>query len=147
MYYNDHQPAHFYARYAEHQAVREAVVVAREEDGRPKRLVAYLVAEGEEAPDVRMLRHFLQQRVPAYMVPSAFVFLEALPLTPNGKIDRAALPVPEAPTPTTRYVAPRTRSEALLATIWEEVLGLEQVGVHDNFFELGGHSLLATQLI
>src|SRR5262249_41928899 len=101
-----------------------------------------------EPPLPSDLRRFLRERLPEYMVPSAFVLLEALPLTPNGKVDRRALPVPDpgagAGGP---RVAPRTPLGEVVATAWAEVLGLEQVGVHDTFFELGGHSLLATQLL
>jgi acyl carrier protein len=92
---------------------------------------------------------YLQERLPPYMVPSAFVFVDALPLSPNGKIDRRALPAPDPARPELEgeYAAPRTPLEEVLAGIWCEVLGLERVGVHDNFFELGGHSLTATQVI
>ncbi|TML83112.1 MAG: amino acid adenylation domain-containing protein [Actinobacteria bacterium] len=96
------------------------------------------------------LRHFLADRLPDYMLPSAFVFLEALPLSPNGKLDRRLLPAPGGSRPELEaaYVAPRTPAEVLLASLWSEVLGIREVGVHDNFFtELGGHSLLATQLV
>jgi acyl carrier protein len=81
------------------------------------------------------------------MIPSAFVVLESLPLNPNGKVDRQALPVPENALPTDQYVAPRTPVEEVLSTLWVEVLGVEQVGIHHDFFDLGGHSLLATQVI
>src|SRR5262249_24537574 len=94
------------------------------------------------------LREMLQQVLPEYMVPSAFVELEALPLTPNGKIDRRALPAPEDDAVVRgAYEAPRTPTEEVLAGIWRELLRLDRVGVHDNFFELGGHSLLATRVI
>ena len=100
-------------------------------------------------PTTNELRSFLKQKLPEYMVPSAFVFLDTLPLTPNGKVDRKALPAPDQNRPEAEesYVAPRTPVEELLAEIWAEVLKLDKVGVHDNFFELGGHSLLATQVI
>ncbi|MFP2933745.1 non-ribosomal peptide synthetase, partial [Pyxidicoccus sp. 3LG] len=128
--------------------VRESVVLAREDSPGHKRLVAYVVA-GEQAPSVAELRTALGERLPAYMVPSAFVVLPALPRTPNGKVDRRALPAPDATQVerTQEYVAPRTPGEKLLADLWREVLGVEQVGVHDDFFALGGHSLLATQVI
>jgi acyl carrier protein len=95
------------------------------------------------------LRAFLQEKLPDYMIPSAFVFLDALPLTANRKVDRRALPAPdlERSRLETKFVAPRTQVEKALSKIWGEVLGLERVGVHDNFFELGGHSLLATQVM
>ncbi|MBN1220774.1 MAG: amino acid adenylation domain-containing protein [Anaerolineae bacterium] len=95
------------------------------------------------------LRHYLRERLPPYMLPSAFVFLDTLPLTPNGKIDRRALPPPTSLRPqlTTNYVAPRNHTEAVLAELWTEILDVEQVGIYDDFIELGGHSLLATQLV
>jgi len=98
---------------------------------------------------VPLVREFIQQKLPNYMVPQAFVLLDALPLTPNGKVDRRALPTPDIATRnlSTGFVAPRTPTEAKLAQIWSEVLGVERIGVNDNFFELGGHSLLATQVI
>src|SRR4029077_3401320 len=93
------------------------------------------------------LRKMLQKRLPDYMVPSAFVILEALPLTANGKVDRRALPAPEGRPEVGVYVAPRTPTEEALAAIWSEVLKVDRVGIEDNFFELGGHSLLALTLI
>jgi acyl carrier protein len=133
-----------------HAGVRESVVVVREDEPGEKRLVAYVVPDGSLAPpSPRELRGHLKERLPEYMVPSAFVGLEALPLTPNGKVDRKALPAPEhsAITLESAYVAPRTPVEEALAEIWGEVLRVERVGIHDNFFELGGHSLLATRLM
>ena len=113
-----------------------------------KRLVAYVVAADAAAMDAGELRAHLKRSLPDYMVPSAFVVLEALPLTPNGKIDRRALPAPEADAVVRgEYVAPRTPVEEMLAGIWAEVLKLERVGVQDNFFELGGHSLLAIRVM
>ncbi|BCL39535.1 non-ribosomal peptide synthetase [Nostoc sp. MS1] len=98
---------------------------------------------------VPLVRSYLQQKLPDYMVPAAFVLLNALPLTPNGKVDRRALPTPDTATRnlSTGFVLPRTPIEAQLAQIWSEVLGVERIGVNDNFFELGGHSLLATQVV
>ena len=133
----------------QHPAVREAVVLAQEDAPGEKRLVAYVVAERESRPAASDLRGFLRGKLPEYMVPSAFVLLDALPLMPNGKVDRRALPAPDRTWPEleTRIVVPRTPTEELLAEIWVQVLGIERVGVHDNFFELGGHSLLATQVV
>ncbi|HEX5751790.1 MAG TPA: amino acid adenylation domain-containing protein, partial [Archangium sp.] len=129
-----------------HPAVREALVVAREDAPGDRRLVAYVVPGAGGTLDASALRHHLAERLPEYMVPSALVPLEALPLTPNGKVDRQALPVPDAtPGHERAFVAPRTPTEELLAGIWRELLGSERISLHDNFFELGGHSLLATQ--
>src|SRR5919199_263585 len=134
---------------SQHPAVDETVVVVREDVPGNKRLVAYLVVNQATAPTMPQLQQFLKQKLPEYMVPSAYVLLDALPLTPNGKIDRRALPAPDTARPEGEgaYVAPQTPVEEILAGIWADVLGLQQVGIHDNFFELGGHSLLATQLI
>ncbi|MCB0196701.1 MAG: amino acid adenylation domain-containing protein, partial [Anaerolineae bacterium] len=135
--------------------VENCVVLAREHGPGDKRLVAYLVVEPTEpqieavegnALPVTQLRQYLKQQLPDYMIPSAFVLLDAFPLTPNGKIDRMALPAPEwraGPT----YVPPQTTTQTSLAGIWAEVLGIESVGIHDDFFDVGGHSLLATQVI
>jgi acyl carrier protein len=133
----------------QHLAVQESLVVAREEGGGAKRLVAYVVPTAGQTPTTSELYSFLKERLPGYMVPAAFVTLEALPLTPNGKIDRRVLPAPDQTRPELEraYVAPRNAIEEVLSGMWAEALGVEQVGVYDNFFELGGHSLLATQLI
>ncbi|HLC42887.1 MAG TPA: amino acid adenylation domain-containing protein [Methylomirabilota bacterium] len=132
----------------QHSAVCEAVALAREDTPGDKRLVAYIVPRGAQAP-ISELRDFLGRSLPNYMVPSAFVALEALPLTPNGKVDRKALPVPdqECLTLEGQYAAPQEPMEYLLAQIWEEVLGIHPIGIRDNFFELGGHSLLAVRLM
>ena len=155
------------ARLAELPAVREVVVLAREagqngEDASgvsggtgstgDKRLVAYWVArEGlaeVDVPTVEALREHLRAELPAYMVPSAFVKLDAMPLTPNGKVDRKALPAPDADALVTHvYEAPQGPVEEMLAGIWQELLGVEKVGRHDNFFDLGGHSLLIVSLV
>jgi acyl carrier protein len=134
---------------AEHQGVSESVVLAREDVPGHKRLVAYVVAEKQAAPTVTELRNWMKERLPEYLVPAAFVMLQAIPVTPNGKVNRRALPVPDTLRPDLEqgYLAPRTPAEETLARIWAEVLKLERVGVNDNFFELGGHSLLATQVI
>ena len=126
--------------------VQAAVVVARQEDGGAHQLVAYVVSETAVISSVE-LREQLRQRLPEYMVPSAFVELAELPLTPNGKVDRNALPAPERMFDRERFVAPRTPMEELIAGIWMDVLGLDRISMDDNFFELGGHSLLATRVI
>ena len=133
----------------QHPAVREVVVLARTEAQGALRLVAYIVARPEQTPTVSQLRGFLQERLPDYMLPAAFVLLEQLPRLPNGKLDRRALPAPDTVRPNieSAFVAPRTPTEELLANLWAQVLSVEQVGVHDNFFALGGHSLLATQVV
>ncbi|MGZ4113274.1 MAG: amino acid adenylation domain-containing protein, partial [Tumebacillaceae bacterium] len=133
----------------QHSVVREAAVIAREDVPGDKRLVAYLVVDKQTMPESSQLRKFLLAHLPEYMVPSAFMYLDALPLTPSGKLDRRALPEPERDREELKrtYVAPRTPVEETLALIWADILRLEQVGIMDNFFELGGHSLLATQVV
>ncbi|HEY0736251.1 MAG TPA: amino acid adenylation domain-containing protein [Herpetosiphonaceae bacterium] len=147
---------------AEHPDVHEVVVLAREDDPGDMRLVAYLVKNPEPRTQnledeedgskfsvlgSTELRAFLQPRLPSYMLPSAFVVLDALPLTPNGKLDRRALPRPEqGAVQQHAYIAPRTELEKTIAEIWSAVLHVEQVGLEDNFFDLGGHSLLAMQV-
>ncbi|MCH8282829.1 MAG: non-ribosomal peptide synthetase [Chloroflexi bacterium] len=130
-------------------SIGEAAVVAREDTAGDQRLVAYLVPATEPAPSIGELRSHLNEKLPDYMVPSAFVFLDALPTLPNGKLDRRGLPPPGSARPAldNDYLAPRTAVETTLVRIWSEVLGLDQVGVHDNFLELGGDSLLAGQVI
>ncbi|MEH1800658.1 MAG: amino acid adenylation domain-containing protein [Nostoc sp.] len=132
----------------QHPDIKQVVVIARENEPGNKSLVAYLIAK-DHPPTSSTLRNCLKTKLPDYMIPGAFVFLEAFPLTPNGKINRRALPAPDADQRNLEvdFVAPCTPTEQELATIWLEVLKLKQVGIHDNFFELGGHSLLATQVI
>ncbi|HEY0607043.1 MAG TPA: amino acid adenylation domain-containing protein [Herpetosiphonaceae bacterium] len=153
------EPGEIEATLRDHPAVRDALVLLRDE-----RLVAYVVENPEprtqnpedDSDGSRFsglgssdLRSFLTARLPAALVPSAFVLLQALPLLPNGKIDRRSLPEPSLswPDPEHVFVAPRTPLEELLSRIWMELLGVERVGIHDHFFALGGHSLLAVQLI
>ena len=143
------EPAEIEATLRRHPAVQQTAVVACEDVGGAARLVAYVVATRGRAATVSELRNALKASLPEYMLPSAFVMLEALPLSPNGKVDRRALPQPR-PTdgaPERVFVAPRTPIEEILARILADVLGLERVGVEDDFFELGGHSLLATRVV
>ncbi|AFY82811.1 non-ribosomal peptide synthetase [Oscillatoria acuminata] len=130
---------------SEHPAVRDAVVVAREEGGE-KRLVAYVTSDrpGELG---RELRQFASQRLPDYMIPSTFAVLDSFPLTPNGKVNRQALPTPEELQGQSEAIAPRTPVEELLAGIWAQLLQRHPISREDNFFEVGGHSLLVTQLV
>jgi thioesterase domain-containing protein/aryl carrier-like protein len=134
---------------AQHPVVGESVVLVREDTGGDKRLVAYLVIDRHAAPDSSELRRFLKTKLPEYMVPSAFVMLDALPLTPNGKVDRQALPAPAAARPDRErpFLAPRDPLELQLTQIWETLLRIQPIGVRDNFFALGGHSLLAMRLL
>jgi amino acid adenylation domain-containing protein len=130
-----------------HPEIRAAVVVVREEVVGNKLIVAYIVPH-QESLNISNLRKFIKQKLPDYMMPSAFVMLEVLPLTPNGKIDRLALPAPDMEQNRQRdFVPPRTPNEELIANIFAAVLKVKQVGIYDNFFELGGHSLLATQVV
>jgi len=134
---------------AQYPAVRQAVVTAQELNDGEKRLVAYLELSGSVIPTVKELREHLQNKLPEYMVPSAFVPLDKIPLTANGKVDRKALPAlnPGRPNLTSTFQAPRDELEDNLAAIWLEVLHLPRVGIHDDFFELGGHSLIAMQIV
>ncbi|MEG4144508.1 amino acid adenylation domain-containing protein [Microcoleus sp. Pol12B5] len=135
-----------------HPSVREAAVLLQENEPGNQRLVAYIVSHSkpsiQDSQLIESLRSFLKEKLPEYMIPSAFVVLKALPLTPNGKIDRQALPAPSiAANFTDTFVGPRTPGEEILAEIWSQLLNLQKVGIHDNFFDLGGHSLLITQLL
>ena len=121
-------------------------MVAREDIPGDKRLVAYLTATDESLKDSK-LRGLLQDKLPEYMVPSAFVTLDRFPVTPNGKVDRRALPRPDLQSNPAGFVPPASATEKALADIWGEVLRIKQVGRHDNFFDLGGHSLLGIQVI
>ena len=132
-----------------HPAIRDALVLVREDSPGNPRLTGYVIAKAGETVDIKQWSVYLKQKLPEYMVPNAWVVLDAWPLTPNGKVDRKALPAPEGSRDTLEnaYIAPRTPEEEKLAAIWQKLLGVEQVGIHDNFFDLGGHSLLATQLM
>ncbi|MES2296924.1 MAG: amino acid adenylation domain-containing protein, partial [Pseudomonadota bacterium] len=127
--------------------VRDAAVIAREDTPGNQRLVAYLTAEAHSSIDVATLRNTVGERLADYMVPSAFIVLDQLPLNANGKLDRKALPAPDLSQLQSAYTAPRTQTESRLCALWQEVLGLERVGLTDNFFQLGGHSLSATRLV
>lgn len=134
---------------AQHPDIQLTAVTTHTEESGHKRLVAYLVPQGSTKLTTTTLRQFLQQKLPHYMVPSAFVTLTEMPLSPNGKIDRRALPTPTTSSPSLieAYVAPKTEQEKIIAALWAQVLQVDRVGLYDNFFELGGHSLLATQVI
>jgi acyl carrier protein len=130
-----------------HPMVKKCAVRVYQDQGGRNRLAAYLIAD--EGMSSSTIRSFLRDRLPEYMIPSDFVMVDALPLTPAGKIDRRALPLPDRTRPDldSTFVAPRTETESLIAKIWSQILGVEQVGVYDNFFDLGGHSLMATQIL
>jgi thioesterase domain-containing protein/acyl carrier protein len=133
----------------QHRAVNETVVVVREDTPGDQRLVAYFVPAQDSTSTTSDLREFLKEKLPEYMVPSAFVALQAMPLTPNGKVNRRALPAADQTdlTPTTKFTAPKDVIESRLVQIWEAVLGVRPIGVRHHFFELGGHSLLAVKLM
>lgn len=130
-------------------AVKNAFVTARETSPGNNRLIAYVIPDTKPVPTTSALRRILSSRLPDYMIPSVFMFLDAFPLTPTGKVDRKTLPPPDNSRPTldTAFVKPRNSLEHELAEIWSEVLSVDQVGIHDNFFELGGHSLAATRVL
>ena len=132
-----------------HEAIREAVIVAREDAPGDKRLVAYVIAQAGQSLSSSVLREYLLSQIPEYMVPSHFVMLDAFPLTPNHKVNRKALPAPELAhsTPGKTKIGPRTPIEETLIDIWQELLLVSDIGIEDNFFELGGNSLIAVQLI
>ncbi|MCU7516048.1 MAG: amino acid adenylation domain-containing protein [Ignavibacteria bacterium] len=135
----------------EFENIKSAAVIAREDIPGDKRIVAYYVTRDGKAILTSALKQFLSERLPEFMLPSAFVMLSGLPITPNGKVDRRFLPAPDKnellKELESNYVAPRSVVEGVLAAIWSDILKIQKVGVNDNFFELGGHSLLATQVI
>ncbi|MUL39088.1 non-ribosomal peptide synthetase [Gloeocapsopsis dulcis] len=134
----------------QHPAVRESVVVAHSDHSDHQRLIAYVAEQYQQETVVELdtqLRDFLKEKLPEYMVPTAFIFLDALPLTPNGKINRRVLPLPETySTQNNLYVAPETELQQTIASTWQTLLGIEKVSINDNFFDLGGHSLLISQV-
>ena len=134
---------------SQHPALRNTAVIVREDRPGNKRLVGYIIPKEKSVPPTTELRDFLRQKLPEYMVPTAFIPLDTLPLTPNGKVDYQRLPDSDISraTVTQNYVAPQTPLEEKLAKIWAQVLGVEQVGIHDNFFELGGDSILTIQIV
>jgi amino acid adenylation domain-containing protein len=135
------------SRLLQYAGLQEAAVLAREDIPGEMRLVAYVSLREDGRASVEQLRAHLQEVLPDYMVPGAFVVLKEFPLTPNGKVDRQALPAPEAGVSSRRYEAPQGEIEQALALIWQDLLQVERVGREDNFFELGGHSLLAVRLL
>ncbi|BDA74266.1 amino acid adenylation domain-containing protein [Calothrix sp. PCC 7716] len=128
----------------QHPDIKSAKVITKEYIPGDQRLVAYIISDSDK---VHKLRDYLKQKLPNYMVPSAFVALESFPLTPNGKIDYHALTTPYFSASQSNYVAPITHTQKIIVNIWRQILKVETIGIHDNFFELGGHSLLATLLI
>ncbi|WP_324789364.1 non-ribosomal peptide synthetase [Streptomyces sp. H51] len=143
------EPGEIETRLVGHEAVTEAVVVAREDTPGEPRLIGYLVAAPGGRPTVGELRSWLEPALPEHMVPSAFVVLPALPRTPNGKVDRAALPAVGAERPhlEAAFIAPRSPWEQVVAAVWADVLDVDGIGLDDDFFDLGGHSLLAAHVI
>ncbi len=139
------EPGEIEAALLSHPTVEQCVVNVYEDDRLNKRLIAYVVTKGA-ATTGDVLRVWLQERVPDFMVPSNFVRLDSIPLNINGKVDRRALPRPDSNLSRQSFVAPRTLPERTLAEIWAQVLGLEKVSIHDNFFELGGDSILSIQV-
>ncbi|MBN3989151.1 MAG: amino acid adenylation domain-containing protein [Nostoc sp. NMS2] len=135
---------------SQHQSVQKAVVIVKENVSGDKYLVAYIVPNIETQNFTSLLRKFLKEKLPEYMIPKAFVILDSLPLTVNGKVDRYVLTALNTPTSHSMdkaFIAPRTATESTLAKIWAEVLNIEGVGIYDNFFDLGGNSLLTVQLM
>lgn len=135
------------AALSRHPTVRQAVVTAREDRQGVKQLVAYVVCQDGHTPSQPELRSFLRSQIPDYMIPSLFVFLDAMPLTANNKVDRKALPAPASTLPTAAvHVVPTDQMDVQMAALWQQVFGINDIGIHDNFFDLGGHSLKAAQL-
>jgi len=128
------------------ELVTQSVVIAKEDSQKTLRLIAYIIPK--KGYDPEQLQKYLRATLPQHMIPSLVVEIEKIPLTPNGKIDKKALPNPDLSEQLSKqYVAPTNATEQMLAEIWQEILGVEKVGIHDNFFELGGHSLMALRII
>ena len=133
---------------SQHPAVRQNAVTTMEEASGSNRILAYVTINGQPGPSTSDLRSFLKEKLPDYMVPSAFIIMDELPLMPNGKVDRKGLPKPDKMhTVGQEFVAPRSETEIRVANIWQEMLKMERVGINDDFFELGGHSLLLTKIM
>ncbi|MGA9773579.1 MAG: amino acid adenylation domain-containing protein [Blastocatellia bacterium] len=132
-----------------HPAVRDAIVMVKEDERGAKRLLGYLTLKLNHLVTTSELREFLKEQLPDYMVPSTFIILDALPLSPNGKVNRSALPVPDDKRPDLKneFAAPESAIEKILAEVWTEVLPVDRVGIHDDFFELGGDSILSVQVL
>lgn len=129
------------------EGISDVCVLAKQDQAGNKQLVAYCEQSSDEKPDVPAIRAKLKQMLPDFMVPAAFVFMDRLPITPNGKFDKRALPDPDPGAfQVAEYVGPRNNVEEALVAVWQDVLGLPQVGIYDDFFELGGHSLLITKV-
>ncbi|WP_181016043.1 non-ribosomal peptide synthetase/type I polyketide synthase [Pseudanabaena sp. BC1403] len=135
------------AALSQHESVRDAVVIVREDIPGSKKLVAYITPRAEHSPNVNLIKSYLQDQLADYMIPAAIIVLDKIPLTPNGKADRRALPAPVVMGGGANFIAPNTPKERILAEIWCSVLGLEQVGIEDNFFDIGGTSLLGLQMV
>ncbi|WP_373270803.1 thioesterase domain-containing protein [Nostoc sp. T09] len=134
----------------QHQSVKEAVVIAKENLRSEKELIAYIVTKLKQTATTTELRKFIKEKLPEYMVPRTFIMLDSLPITPNGKVNRQALTalnIPNSRSIDKIFIAPRNATEATLAEIWTKVLNIERVGIHDNFFDLGGNSLLSVRLL
>ncbi len=131
----------------QHPSVSDAMVITQAENSGDKRLLAYFVSKQNQSLTTNELQEFARKKLPAYMIPAAFIPLNELPLTPNGKIDRRSLPIPEDLRQSNGYLAPRNEIEQILADIWQNVLEIEQVGIHDNFFDLGGASIQSLQVV
>ncbi len=142
------EPGEVESAIVQHNSIKDALVIAKEDKSGNKRLVAYLIAADCQMPATQNMRSFLLEKLPSYMVPSAFVPLDEFPLLPSGKVNLNALPTPGVrPSLKTEYVAPSTEAEKHLAKIWSEVLNIPKVGIHDNFFDLGGASVQSIQVV
>jgi amino acid adenylation domain-containing protein/non-ribosomal peptide synthase protein (TIGR01720 family) len=132
-----------------HPSIAGNIVLVREDTPGEKRLISYYVTKNSLQVDINELKAFLKQKLPDFMIPSGFVYLDQFPLNPNGKIDRKQLPIPSdlSLRPSDIFRAPTNPDEEILSGIWQELLGIQRIGIHDNFFALGGHSLLVTQLV